>query len=119
MTHIGFPFRIGSGGRTETVDTDRYIEQLIELVLFTRRGERVMRASFGAGTAEMVFSENAPEIAAAAAHLVQGELQQWLGTEIELRGVEAEAKDSSLAVTVRYRPIRSADERRLTVEGVI
>ncbi|MFW5641553.1 MAG: GPW/gp25 family protein [Roseicyclus sp.] len=118
MTHIGFPFRIGPDGRTETVDTDRYVETLIELVLFTRRGERVHRAEFGAGAAEMVFSENAPEIAAAAAHLVQGALQQWLGTVIELRGVEASARDSLLAVTVRYRALREADERRLTVEGV-
>jgi uncharacterized protein len=35
--------------------------------------------------------------------MVQGALQQWLGTWIQVDGVEVEAVDSTLRVAVRYR----------------
>ena len=51
------------------------------------------------------------ELAATLQFTVQASLQQWLGDRIEVGAVEVSNVDSTLRVTVRYRPLRSADER--------
>lgn len=118
MTHFGFPYRIDANGMTAGAPHEAHIREMIELLLFTRRGERVNRPDFGAGANDLVFSENAPELAAAAQHMVMAALQQWLSGVIEVRGVETAAEDSRLAITVRYRPLDEARERIVTVEQI-
>ena len=118
MTHFGFPYRIDANGTTATAGHEAHIREMIEQLLFTRRGERVNRPDFGAGVNELVFSENAPELAAAAQHMVMAALQQWLSQAIEVRGVETESRDSRLSITVRYRPLDEAREQAVTVEQV-
>ncbi|HEY0012016.1 MAG TPA: GPW/gp25 family protein [Allosphingosinicella sp.] len=118
MTQFGFPYRIDANGETAGADHERHIRDMIEQLLFTRRGERVNRPDFGAGANELVFSENAPELAAAAQHMVMAALQQWLSDAIEVRGVETAALDSRLSITVRYRPLEEAREQLVTVEQV-
>ena len=66
---------------------------------------------------EMVFSENSPEIAAAAQHMVQAALQQWLAEVIEVRGVRAEAVESTLRITVVYSLLGDDQTLRAVVEG--
>lgn len=117
MTWFAHPYRIAPAGTTATADRERQIRDMIEQVLFTRRGERVNRPEFGAGLHEMIFSENAPEIAAAVQHMVQAALQQWLAEVIEVRGVRAEAVESQLRVTVVYALLGEGEERRAVVEG--
>ena len=114
-THFAFPYRVGADGATARAGYEEHIGDLIELVLFTRRGERVNRPDFGAGVAELVFAENAPEMAAAAQHMVQAALQQWLSGVIEIRGVETSSQDSLLSVTVRYAALDEAVERSVNV----
>lgn len=116
MTAFGYPYRIGPDGQTAGSELEQHIREMIEQLLFTRRGERVNRPDFGAGVTEMIFVENAPEMAAAAQHMVMGTLQQFLSDAIEVRGVETEAVDSVLSITVRYRPLDEARERAVTVE---
>lgn len=118
MTQFGFPYRIDANGGTAGAGHEAHIRDMIEQLLFTRRGERVNRPDFGAGVNELVFSENAPELAAAAQHMVMAALQQWLSEAIELRGVETAALDSRLSITVRYRPLDEAREQIVTVEQV-
>ncbi|MEL6237530.1 MAG: GPW/gp25 family protein [Pseudomonadota bacterium] len=88
-------------------------------MLFTRRGERRNRPEFGAGVHEMVFSENAPEIAAAARNMVQANLQQWLSPRLEIRAVSAEARDNLLVIAVQYRHTDQEDIRTVTVEQAL
>jgi uncharacterized protein len=116
MSGFGFPYRIGPDGRTAGAGYEQHIREMIEQLLFTRRGERVNRPDFGAGVTELIFVENAPEMAAAAQHMVMGTLQQWLSGSIEVRGVETRAADNLLAITVRYRPLDEVRERAVTVE---
>jgi phage baseplate assembly protein W len=113
MTRFGYPYRIGADGRTAGADREAHLRGLIEQILFTRQGERVNRPDFGAGVHDMVFSENAPEIAAAVQHMVQAAVQRWLSDAIELRSVETQARDATLAITVRYRPLDEPAERVL------
>ncbi len=117
MTGFAFPYRIAPTGTTASVTREAQIRDMVEQVLFTRKGERINRPEFGAGMHEMLFSENAPEIAAAAQHMVQAALQQWLAEVIEVRAVRAEAIENLLKVDVVYALIGDPLERRTTVEG--
>jgi len=103
MSNFPFPFAIGADGATVQPGSDRHIRDMIEQVLFTRRGERVNRPDFGAGVTELLFSENAPELAAAAQHMVQAALQQWLGNLIEILSVETGSDGSRLDIMITYR----------------
>ncbi|UVO55693.1 GPW/gp25 family protein [Sphingomonas sp. SUN039] len=103
MSNFPFPFAIGADGSTVQPGDERHIRDMIEQVLFTRRGERVNRPDFGAGVTDLLFAENAPELAAAAQHMVQASLQQWLGQLIEILSVETGSDGAQLNVTVTYR----------------
>ena len=102
MRQIDYPFHFDGRGRTAQTDRFGYIRDLIEQVLLTAPGERVMRPSFGSGVMQLVFAPNSPELAATTQFLVQGALQQYLGNLISLEGVEIESYDSTLRVIVRY-----------------
>ena len=41
MSGFGFPYRIGRDGMTAGADEEAHVREMIEQVLFTRRGERV------------------------------------------------------------------------------
>jgi phage baseplate assembly protein W len=97
-----YPYRLDGRGRTAEASEEDHIRGLIEQVLFTSPGERVMRPDFGSGLMQLVFAPNSPELAATTQFLVQGALQQWLGELIALEAVEVEAVDSTLRVNVRY-----------------
>ncbi len=111
MTQFAFPYRVAADGRTATASLDDHIRQLIALVLFTAQGERVNRPDFGSGVKQLVFSENAPELATALQHLVQSSLQRWLSERIEVRGVDVQASDATLAVLVRFRALDGDEEK--------
>jgi phage baseplate assembly protein W len=113
---LRFPFQFDGRGRTAAAGEEDYIRGLIEQVLFTAPGERVMRPEFGSGLAQLVFAPNSPELAATTQFLVQGALQQWLGNLIELEAVDVEAVDSTLRVTVRYLIRRTMASRVATFE---
>jgi hypothetical protein len=101
-TNVRYPYQIDGRGRTAEAGEEDYIRGLIEQVLFTSPGERVMRPDFGSGVMQLVFAPNSPELAATTQFLVQAALQQYLGNLIALEGVEVEAVDATLRVTVRY-----------------
>ncbi|MEM9302725.1 MAG: GPW/gp25 family protein [Pseudomonadota bacterium] len=119
MTFFSFPYSLSPAGTTATVDRDGQIRDMVEQVLFTRRGERVNRPDFGTELSSMLFSENAPEIAAAVQHMVQAALQQWLSEAIQVRSVRAEAIDSLLRVSVVYSRLGEEEQRNIIVEGAV
>ncbi len=115
---VFFPYQFDGRGRTRDADEARWIRGLIEQVLFTAPGERVMRPDFGSGLRQQVFAPNSPELAATTQFLVQGALQQWLADLITIEAVEVRAVDAALHVTVQY-VIRRTDmrERQEFVQG--
>jgi phage baseplate assembly protein W len=115
MADFSFPYRIGADGRTASPDRDRHVRDMIEQVLFTRKGERVNRPDFGAGVTDLLFAENSPEMAAAVQHMVQSALQLWLAGVIEVRGVDARSEENLLSVTVWYRTFDEPADRSVTV----
>lgn len=115
---VHFPYQFDGRGRTREADEAAWIRGLIEQVLFTAPGERVMRPDFGSGLRELVFAPNSPELAATTQFLVQGALQQWLADLITVESVEVSAVESTLSVRVQYLIRRTATRRRETfVQG--
>jgi phage baseplate assembly protein W len=106
-----FPFQFDGRGRTRDDDEANWIRGLIEQVLFTAPGERVMRPAFGSGLRELVFAPNSPELAATTQFLVQGALQQWLSDLITVQAVEVNTIESTLNVNIRYQVRRSGEVR--------
>ena len=101
--NIAYPYQFDHGGRTAQAADDAHVRDLIEQVLFTSPGERVMRPDFGCGVAQLVFAPNSVELAGATQVLVQSALQAWLPDLVTVLGVSVEADDASLVVKVAYR----------------
>jgi phage baseplate assembly protein W len=111
MSHLDFPYHIDGRGRTALTDDAEHVRDLIEQVLFTSPGERVMRPDFGSGLLAMVFEPNSSALAATTQMLIQGALQQYLGDLIAVQSVEVEAVDSTFRVAVRYALLRDGTVR--------
>lgn len=110
--NIGYPYNIDRLGRTAAVGDDEHVRDLIEQLLFTVPGERVMRPTFGSGLLQLVFQPNSDELATAVQFLVQGGLQQWLGEVITIEAVDVRSTDAQIDVTVQY-VIRRTGERHV------
>lgn len=119
MSQLDYPFHFDGRGRTAETTDEEHIRDLIEQVLLTAPGERVMRPSFGSGVMQLVFAPNSAELAAATQFLVQGALQQWLGDLIAVDAVQVDAIDSALFVQVRYvvRRTQARGEARVALPG--
>ena len=119
MTLVHFPYQFDGRGHTREDNQSAWIRGLVEQVLFTTPGERVMRTDFGSGLRELVFAPNSPELAATTQFLVQGALQQWLSDLITVDSVEIQAVDSRLSIKVRYALVGSDSiEEETFVQGL-
>jgi phage baseplate assembly protein W len=105
--NLAYPYGISPTGRTAETDDATHVRDLIEQVLFTAPGERVMLPDFGSGVNQLIFAPNSTDLAAATQMLVQAALQQWLSELIAVQGVTVEADEATLAVTIRYSILSS------------
>jgi phage baseplate assembly protein W len=112
--NVDFPFRIAADGRTATAPDAKHVRDMIEILLFTQPGERVMRPDFGSGLLQYVFAPNSAELAAALKLTVQSGLEQWLGDIVDVRALEIEAIDSTLSVRLDYAIRATGDTRSET-----
>ena len=106
---IASPYSIDGRGRTAATDPQTHLHDLIESVLFTAPGERVMRPTFGCGLQRLVFAPNSDQLAAVLKTLATASLTQWLGDLIEVADVQIDNRDSTLNVAVSYI-VRSTNE---------
>jgi phage baseplate assembly protein W len=102
MSALDFPWAVDGRGRTAATGRDEHVRDLIEQVLFTSPGERVMRPGFGAGLLAAVFEPGGPTVAASTQFLVASALEKELSGVISVESVEVEALDAALVVTVSY-----------------
>jgi len=102
MQTLDYPYHFDGRGRSAVTGAADHIRDLIEQVLFTSPGERVMRPDFGAGLLALVFEPNSSTLAATTQFLVQSGLQQHLSNLIAVNAVTVESIDAALQVTVRY-----------------
>lgn len=99
-----FPVKPVNGSlRWARYETD--IEQAIQIVLQTARGERVMLPEFGAGLRSYVFEQNSPATRRRIEDAVRRALTDW-EPRIDLENVEATASDDEpnlILIHVDYR----------------
>jgi len=112
---VAHPYRVDGRGRTAAADGAEHLRDLIEQVLFTSPGERVMRPDFGSGLLDLVFEPGSPELAGTVQFLVQGALGQWLGDLIAVEAVDVSQDEGVLTVTVGYTVLRTQDRATATV----
>jgi phage baseplate assembly protein W len=102
MPTLDYPYRFSGLGRTAVTGRDDHIRDLIEQVLFTSPGERVMRPDFGAGLLALVFEPNSDTLAAATQMLVHSALQQHLAHLIAVQSVDVVNDGATLRIDVAY-----------------
>jgi Bacteriophage baseplate protein W len=112
MAQLDFPYRIDARGRSAETGDDDHLRDLIEQVLFTAPGERVMRPDFGCGLAQLVFEPGSVVLAATTQTLVQAALAQHLAHLIAVDEVRVEADDVVLRVFVAYTVRRDGRAQR-------
>jgi uncharacterized protein len=118
-TDIGFPFQVDGRGRIAATDYPGHIRDMIEQLLFTTPGERVEQPDFGCGLADLVFTPNSPELAAAVQASAQGALQRWLGDVITVDSLTVSADDSALSITVNYLITATGQQATATITGQV
>jgi phage baseplate assembly protein W len=119
MAHLDFPYRIDGTGRSAQTSAADHVRDLIEQVLFTAPGERVMRPTFGSGLMALVFEPNSVQLAATTQFLAQASLQQHLSHLIAVQAVTVEPIDAALVVSVAYTLLEDGSSQiaRLTAPG--
>ena len=119
MTNVDFPYHVDGRGRTADTGGDDHLRDLIEQVLFTAPGERVMRPDFGSGLLGLVFEPGGPELVATTQHLVQGSLQQELGNLIAVESVEVDQDEGAFTVSVSYVALETQQRTTATFTGSV
>jgi uncharacterized protein len=116
---IAFPFRADTRGRTAESGYDDHVREMIEQLLFTSPGERVMRPDFGCGLLDLVFAPNSPELAAALQMSVQAALQRWLGDVIDVQALEVTGEENVVRVRLAYTVRLTGTARTDEFEGSV
>ncbi|MGY1455167.1 GPW/gp25 family protein [Streptomyces sp. SS8] len=114
---IAFPFRVDRRGRTAQAAYEEHVRDLIEQLLFTSPGERVMRPDFGCGLLDLVFTPNSPELASALELSVQASLQRWLGELIAVEDLDVIGEENTVRVHLCYTVRATGDRRDEVFEG--
>ncbi len=112
---LDFPYHFDDSGRTAATDAADHIRDLIEQVLLTSPGERVMRPDFGAGLLALVFEPNSVTLAATAQFLVKSGLQKHLSQLIAVDDVTVENIDSAFAVSIRYTVLADQSQQQAVI----
>jgi uncharacterized protein len=104
---IRFPFHMDLSHDVALSPGEPHLRELIEEVLFVSPGERVNRPAFGCPLMEQVFASETPELVAATQAMVQTSLQQWLGTLIQVQGVNVQIQGDEMTITVSYQDLQT------------
>ncbi len=115
MDTLDFPYHVDGRGRTATTGAADHQRDLIEQVLFTAPGERVMRPDFGCGLLQLVFEPNSVTLAATTQMLVQSSLQQHLSHLIAVDAVDVQADEAVLRVDIAYTVLEDDSRRTLSL----
>lgn len=116
MRDVAFPYRFDAHGRTARVGADRHVRDLLEQLLLTTPGERVMRPDFGAGLVPALFGPLDDALAAAMQLQVHAAVQRFLARVVRVEAVAVERAGAVLAVTVRYVRIDTQEPGTVRVE---
>jgi phage baseplate assembly protein W len=110
---------LAASGRTATVTyaSDAQVRQMLELLIFTLAGERVMRPELGSPVTQLVFGAGNGPAAIALQATLEATITQWLGHVLELHGlaVTFDEGDAALQIVVTYETLRTKTPDVLTL----
>jgi len=112
-----FPFRVDARGRSALADADTHARELIEQVLFTAPGERVLRPDFGSGVHQLLFAPAGDTLAAATEASVRAALQRWLADVVEVADVAVRHDEARVTVEVAYRVLSTGRAATASISG--
>jgi phage baseplate assembly protein W len=119
MTRLAFPFRPAPSGRSATVayGSDAHVRQMLELLIFTMAGERVMRPDLGSPVRQLVLRAGEGPAALALQATLQAAIGQWLGHLLSLEDLSVVFHDNeaALEITVLYEVLSSKTAGKLNV----
>jgi uncharacterized protein len=119
MTRLAFPYAAAASGRSTTVTygSNAHVRQMLELLIFTMAGERVMRPDLGSPVKQMVFGAGNGPVAIALQATLQATITQWLGHVLEPHdlSVTFDENEAVLEVHVVYETLASKTTGKLTV----
>ena len=112
MSYLTHPYGPDGSGRTGTTE-DRYkrVRNLLEAVLFTAPGERLMRPEFGSGIRDMLFDGNSEALETAAEFLIRSSVQRYLSDVLVHDDLTINRNEGLLEITVTYGLIGEEDRR--------
>ena len=110
-----FPVSVDARGRIALARQERDIEEAVQMILLTPKGQRVMRPDFGCQIHDLTFSPNDATTAGLAAYYVKEALGMWeprirvqdVSTSIDPRNA------SRLLIEIHYEIKASHDRRSL------
>jgi uncharacterized protein len=106
-TDYAFPFTIDPGAsQGARANYAAHVDQMIRQILLTTPGERADLPRFGCGLRRLLFAPNTDALQSTTAILVQQNLTQWLGNQINLQKVTVtpgpDGDYSQLAIQISY-----------------
>jgi phage baseplate assembly protein W len=119
VTRLAFPYGPAPSGRSAVVayGSDAHVRQMLELLIFTLAGERVMRPDLGSPVMQMVFGAGNGPASIALQAALQATITQWLGHVLDLHelSVSFDERDAALEVVVTYETLLTKTAGRLDV----
>jgi phage baseplate assembly protein W len=115
-TGWAFPPRIDARGRITLARQERDIEEAIQMILLTPKGQRVMRPEFGCRIHDLAFAPNNATLLGLASYYVEEALAMWeprIRVEDVSARVDADAPERML-IDVQYS-IKATHDRRSLV----
>ncbi|NAZ73951.1 hypothetical protein GTQ99_00700 [Kineococcus sp. T13] len=119
MTRLAFPFGPTAQGRSSTVryGDHAHVRQMLELLLLTSPGERVMRPDLGSPARQMLFGPGGDATAIALDSTLEATVEQQLGHVLDLIDLTVTVVDADatleIVVTYEVRSDRTVDETRV------
>lgn len=114
---VGWAFllRVDARGRIALARQERDIEEAIQMILLTPKGQRVMRPEFGCRIHDLLFAPNDATTAGLATYYVEEALGMW-EPRIAVDEVTAQidpADSGRLLIAIRYQIKATYDSRTL------
>ena len=111
-----FPVDVDPTGKIALARHERDIEQAIQMILLTPKGQRIRRFEFGCQIHDLMFATNDATTMGLASYYVEEALRMWepriIVTEVDVRGDEA--NDGRLLIDINYE-IKATHDRRSLV----
>ncbi|WP_447761943.1 GPW/gp25 family protein [Sphingopyxis panaciterrae] len=116
MSRLAFPFAPAIDGRSAVAayGSAPHVRQMLELLILTMAGERVIRPDLGSPVRQLLFGAGEGAAAIALEAALQATINQWLGDVLELHELvvdfDGAAAVLEIEVTYEVRLTRTVDQ---------